>query len=315
MKNFIVQTSENSTVKPLNLPAIAVGKAACGLDDLVTGMKRTGLRPGDIVFFQVSHLSLDPLEFGSRPKASSEVLYSAMREVIGPEGTMLLPAFSLSFCKNEDFDLETTPSIEGAWSSSLEFLEYFRRLPGVVRSADPIYSVAGLGPRAEELLTRLPNTSYGKDCLYERLVKSGGKICGIGVGLAEAPFLHYVEEAVGVPFRYKKLFTGRIGQNGKVSKRMDFERADPVPKWSSGWNSSGKDSSIRGPVPCRRCRAGRSCLYRLQEFLRTDKREIAQDPWITARGPAGDPVELENARTGGKDNRHSTFRRMHPWRS
>lgn len=101
MKNFIVQTSENSTVKPLNLPAIAVGKAACGLDDLVTGMKRTGLRPGDIVFFQVSQLSLDPLEFGSRPKASSEVLYSAMRAVIGPEGTILLPVFTLSFCKNE----------------------------------------------------------------------------------------------------------------------------------------------------------------------------------------------------------------------
>ena len=36
---------------------------------------------------------------------------------------------------------------------------------------------------AEQLLTQLPNTSYGKDCLYERLLKSGAKISGIGVGL------------------------------------------------------------------------------------------------------------------------------------
>ena len=104
---------------------------------------------------------------------------------------------------------------------------------------------------AEKLLTRLPNTSYGKDCLYERLLKSEGKICGIGVGLAEAPFLHYVEEIVGVPFRYKKLFTGCIGQNGQTKQTgMDFERAHPDRKWSSRWNSSGKDSSIRGAMLC-----------------------------------------------------------------
>ncbi len=124
-------------------------KGNLGRTDLVNGLKLIGLRPGDIVFFQVSHLTLGPLECGSFKKEVCELLYSAMREVIGPEGTMLLPAFSFSFYRNEDFDVEATPSIQGAWSSSLEFLEYFRRLPGVVRSADPILSVAGLGPRAE----------------------------------------------------------------------------------------------------------------------------------------------------------------------
>ena len=187
--------------------------------DLVNGLRLTGLGPGDVVFFQVSHRTLGSAECGSSEKGVCELLYSAMREVIGPEGTILLPAFSFSFPRNEEFDAQTTPSIQGGWSSSLEFLEYFRQLPGVVRSADPILSVAGLGPQAEELLTHLPNTSFGKDCLYERLVKSDGKICGIGVGLAEAPFLHYVEEAMGVPFRYKKLFTGRIGQDGQRSKQ------------------------------------------------------------------------------------------------
>jgi len=33
-------------------------------------------------------------------------------------------------------------------------------------------------------------------------------------------------------------------------------------------------------------------------FYELIRREIARDPWTTARGPAGDPVELENARTG-----------------
>ena len=285
---------------------MSLSKVSYGWADLVNALQLVGLRRGDSVLFQVSDRTLSFAESESSGKELCEFLYSAMQEVIGAEGTMLLPAFSFSFDRNEDFDAEITPSIPGAWSSSIEFLEYFRRLPGVVRSADPILSVAGLGPMAEKLLPRLPNTSYGKDCLYERLVKSGGKICGIGVGLAEAPFLHYVEEAVGVPFRYKKLFTGRIRQNGKLSKQ--------------GWISSVPIQSVNGlPDGTRlekiarsegRCRVadvgmGEVVSIDCKSFYELASRELARDPWITARGPAGDPVELENARTSGQDVPHS----------
>jgi len=272
--------------------------------DLVDSLKLTGLRPGDIVFFQVSHLNLGVPECGASVNEMCELLYSAMHEVIGPEGTMLLPTFSLSFCRNEDFDLQATPGIQGGWSSSVEFLEYFRGLPEVVRSADPIYSVAGLGPRAEELLTHLPNTSYGKDCLHERLVKAGGKICGIGAGLAETPFLHYVEETVGVPFRYKKLFTGHVGQNGKRRKQ--------------GWIASVPIQATNGIPDGTRLERTARCegLSHVAEvglaevvcidcgsFYELINREIGRNPWMTARGPAGDPVVLENTRTCGKDIR------------
>jgi aminopeptidase-like protein/aminoglycoside N3'-acetyltransferase len=270
--------------------------------DLVNGLKLTGLCPGDIVFFQVSHLSLGQVECGSSEKEVCELLYSAMREVIGPEGTMLLPAFSFSFCRNEDFDIQGTSSIQGTWSSSREFLEYFRRLEGVVRSADPILSVAGLGPRADELLTRLPNTSYGKDCLHERLVKSGGKICGIGVGLAEASFLHYVEEAVGVPFRYKKLFTGRIGQNGKLSKQ-GWISSVAIGATNGFPNGTRLEKMARSEGRCRVADVGMGEVVSIncRSFYELISREVTRDPWITARGPAGDPLELENARTSRTD--------------
>jgi aminopeptidase-like protein/aminoglycoside N3'-acetyltransferase len=239
----------------------------------------------------------------SSGKEVCETLYSAMREVIGTEGTMLLPAFSFSFYRNEDFDAQTTPSIQGAWSSSLEFTEYFRRLPEVVRSVDPILSVAGLGPKAENLLTRLPNTSYGTDCLYERLLKSGGKICGIGVDLGDASFLHYVEEAVGVPFRYKKLFTGRIGQNGKLSKQGWISS---VPIYAENGLPDGTrlEEMARSEGLCRVANVGLGEVVSIdcRSFYELISREIAKDPWLTARGPAADPIKLENARTNGKDH-------------
>jgi aminopeptidase-like protein/aminoglycoside N3'-acetyltransferase len=275
-----------------------------GGTDLVNGLKLIGLCPGDTVFFQVSHLTLGPSECGSDGREMCELLYSAMREVIGPEGTILLPAFSFSFHRNEDFDVQATPIIEGAWSSSLEFLEYFRRVPGVVRSADPIFSVAGLGPTAGKLLSQLPNTSYGKDCLHERLMKSGGKICGIGVGLGEAPFIHYVEEAEGVPFRYKKLFTGRVGQNGKLSKQ-GWISSVPIQAENGFPDGTRLEKMAQSEGRCRVAGVGLGEVVSIdcRSFYELISRKIARDPWVTARGPAGDPVELENDRTSGTDAR------------
>jgi aminopeptidase-like protein/aminoglycoside N3'-acetyltransferase len=269
--------------------------------DLVNGLKLTGLRPGDTVFFQISHLALGSGGGRASERDAWEMLYSAMREAVGPEGTVLLPAYSYSFCRNEVFDAETTPSIQGAWSSSQEFLEYFRRLPGAVRSADPILSVAGLGPKAEQLLTRLPNTSYGTDCLHERLMMSDGKICGIGVGLAYAAFLHYVEEAAGVPFRYKRLFTGRIGQNGKLRKQ-GWISSVPILAANGLPDGSRVEKIARSEGLCSVATVGLGEVVSIdcKSFYGLLSREIARDPWITARGPAGDPVELENSRTRAK---------------
>jgi aminopeptidase-like protein/aminoglycoside N3'-acetyltransferase len=224
-----------------------------------------------------------------------------MREVIGPEGTMLLPAFSFSFARNENFDPRHTPVIAGAWSSSADFLEYFRSLPEVVRSADPIFSVTGLGPMAEKLLTRLPNTCYGRDCLHERLLKAGGKICGVGVSLAEAPFIHYVEESVGVPFRYKKLFTGRVAQNGNLSKQGWISTV-PIQVANGHPDGTRLEKIARSEGQCRVAQVGLGEVVSIdcRSFYELIRREIAQDPWITACGPAADPGELESTRTGGK---------------
>jgi aminopeptidase-like protein/aminoglycoside N3'-acetyltransferase len=269
---------------------------------LLRGLKRAGLRQGDTVLFHVSSLVLGSVECGCSIREVCESCYSAMREVIGPEGTMLLPAFSFSFCRNEDFDVQSTPSVQGAWSSSLEFIEYFRLLPGVVRSADPIFSVAGLGARAEELLTRLPNSSFGTDCLYERLMKSEGKICGIDVGLSESPFVHYVEEALGVPFRYKKLFTGRIVQNGKKSKH-GWIASVPMQATNGLPDGTRLEKIARSEGCCCVAQVGLGEVVSIdcRTFYELISREIARDPWVTARGPAGDPVELENARSNRKE--------------
>jgi aminopeptidase-like protein/aminoglycoside N3'-acetyltransferase len=281
-----------------------LSKTDYGWTELADGLKLTGLCPGDVVFFHMSHLALGAAGCASSEQEVCRFLYSAMREAIGPEGTMLLPAFSFSFARNEEFDPRDTPGIQGAWSSSGSFLEYFRRLPGVVRSADPILSVAGLGPMAERLLARLPNTCYGKDCLHGRLLEAGGKICGVGVSLAESPFIHYVEESVGVPFRYKKLFTGWVRQNGKLSKQ-GWISSVPIQAENGLPDGSRLATMARSEGRCRVAPVGLGELVSIdcRSFYELASREIARDHWITARGPAADPIELEIARTSSRHAR------------
>jgi aminopeptidase-like protein/aminoglycoside N3'-acetyltransferase len=266
--------------------------------DLVDGLRRTGIRSGDIVFCQVSHDALGPAACGPSPEAQYDLLTSSLREAIGPDGTLLLPSFSLSFERNEDYDVEHTPSAQGTWSDSRGFLEYFRHLPGAIRSDDPNRSVAALGPMAEKLLAGLPNSSYGRDCVHDRLLKAGGKVCGIGVSLAQVEFLHFIEEEMEVPFRYKKLFTGRICQNGNARK-LGWITSVPI----QAENAVRDDSRLKeiaqseNQYHVANVGAGEVFLIDCAGFYALGRREIAQDPWFTARGPACDPIDLENERT------------------
>lgn len=282
-------------------PAFAAARSY-SRSDLVARLKDAGICSGDIVLFHVSHETLGLPECDPSDEAVNQFLYEAMREAVGSDGTIFLPAFSFSFGENEEFDPKTSPSRSGSWSASRDFLEYFRQLPGVVRSHDPLYSVTGLGPRAKDLLSDLPNTSFGKGCFFDRLMNASGKLCGVGAALGSTPFLHYVEEIVGVPFRYKKLFTGRINHDG-TSRKTGWIATVPIESANGLPDGNTLERSARGGGQCRTKQVGQGEVFAIEcgKFYELALRELTRDPWITARGPAADPVELEKRRVGGKN--------------
>jgi aminopeptidase-like protein/aminoglycoside N3'-acetyltransferase len=264
---------------------------------LVQALREAGLQLGGVVFFQVAPILLTSNTEVKSESRAYELLYLAMREVLGAAGTILVPTFSLSFLKDQDFNPATSPSVPGNWSSWLEFLEYFRGLPNVVRSSDPLYSVSGSGPLAHDLLTNLPASSFGNDCFYARLMDRGGMLCSIGGSLGHAPFITFVEETVGVPFRYKKLFTGKIWENGRPKKQawistVPIQADNALPDVTRIETIATKEGLCKvvavGPLEV--SSIGSKDLWSLL------CREIARDPWITAKGPSGDPIELEKRR-------------------
>jgi aminopeptidase-like protein/aminoglycoside N3'-acetyltransferase len=228
------------------------------------------------------------------------MLLDALRDVIGDEGTILVPTYTFSFCRREIFDVNETPTAGGPWSTSADFLEMFRTQPGVFRSADPIHSIAGLGPRAEELLADVPNTCFGKGSVFERLLEANAKICMIGPGLEEATFRHYVEELVGVPFRFRKLFTGHI-RNGDLLRKTGWIYNVRIMADNGFPDGTRLEQKAIDAGTCKSAKLGLGELKSIgcRDYFDLTMKELRADPWLTARGPAGDTAAFEEARVNG----------------
>ncbi|HEX7363464.1 MAG TPA: DUF4910 domain-containing protein [Bryobacteraceae bacterium] len=264
---------------------------------LLTGLRDAGISDGDVVYFHVSLDQLGDLEGAHNPGERNRLVLDALFEAVGPAGTIVLPTYTFSFCRQELFDVQKTPTAGGPWSTSGDFLEFFRKQPLVRRSYDPIHSVCALGPSAEYLVEHLPNTCFGSGSVHDRLHRLGGKICMIGVGLEEATFQHHVEETIGVPFRFKKLFTGTIRDHGKARK--------------SGWifnvhllSENGIPDGTRvdelartfGVARVGQVGSGKLVCVDTPAFFNLLSDALKADPWFTATGPAADPTTIEDQR-------------------
>ena len=271
--------------------------AAYRPSDLARALQSVGLRKGDVVFAHVDLEALGEMEGASDRAQRAERLLAAFAETLGAEGTLLVPTYTFSFCRQEPFDPAETPTRGGPWSPSAEFLELVRRSPGAVRSRDPIHSVAGIGPQASALLEGVAGTCFGRDSVFERMRSANARICTLGVGLDEATFRHHVEEMVGVPFRFRKLFTGKVKEDGAWRKtgwiyNVRILADNGFPDGSRVRAAAERSGRARLAALGQGCIASIDCesLYAITEEL------LRRDPWATAKGPAGDPVALETAR-------------------
>jgi aminoglycoside 3-N-acetyltransferase len=145
-----------------------------------------------------------------------DLLIEAIEAAIGSGGTLVVPAFSYSFTKGEAFDACKTPSAVGMVS------ERFRTQQGVHRTADPIFSFASRGPRAEELCALPVRECFGGESVFAALHHWNAHIIDLGCSMNRGgTFVHYVETAHGVDYRYRKVFSGTIispnGQSNQCS--------------------------------------------------------------------------------------------------
>jgi aminopeptidase-like protein/aminoglycoside N3'-acetyltransferase len=267
--------------------------------DVASALRAAGASAGDVLFLHAGAGALGRMTGAAGPGDDHRTLLAALRSVVGEGGTILMPAYTFSFCRQEVFDADLTPALAGPWSPDAGFVEFFRRQPGVIRSRDPIHSVAGQGPEAASLLRDIPPTCFGDGSVFARLVGRDALICMLGLDLDEATVRHFSEELVGVPFRYRKLFTGvvrdrtgchRLGwvYNVRILADNGYPDGRRLAREARAQGVARHAAVGAGSVVCARAGAF--------HWLTLDL--LRRDPWATARGPAADPVAVEDARAG-----------------
>lgn len=166
-------------------------------------LTRVGLSRGDVIM-----IHSDVGTFGKlgtvldRNQFLSEIL-AAFLDVISDQGTIIVPTYTYSFCKKEIYDVKNSISDTGVFS------EYVRRRPECLRSEDPIFSHAGFGPVAHELLQDVGRDCFGNNSFFDRFCKRNGRIVNFGK-FFDITFIYYIEQEIGVSYRYMKQFTGQI---------------------------------------------------------------------------------------------------------
>ncbi|EAI3763079.1 aminoglycoside N(3)-acetyltransferase [Campylobacter coli] len=166
--------------------------------DLIDAFLKLGIKKGDILCV---HTEL--FNFGIPLLPKNEFLQTILEcffEVIGKEGTLIMPTFTYSFCKNEVYDKLNSKTKVGILN------EFFRKQEGVKRTNDPIFSFAIKGAK-EELFLKDTTSCFGGNSVYDVLYKNNGKFITLG-GVGHT-LTHYAEECFGVDYRYHKIFKGK----------------------------------------------------------------------------------------------------------
>lgn len=131
-------------------------------------------------------------------------LLNELINFIGSEGTLVVPTFSYTFTKNENFDPINTPSDVGVFS------EAFRVHPGTLRSKNPNFSVSSIGKYAEKFSESRIDDCFGPKTAFDILYNHNAKLLCLGCNFSRITFVHYVEQKLGVSYRYLKSFSGHI---------------------------------------------------------------------------------------------------------
>jgi len=153
-----------------------------------SALEQAGLKSGDVV---LGHFSLSGFGYIEGGAAG---LIDTLLNILGPDGTLMLPTFTFSWLGHPAYEPTQTASRVGAVT------DHFWRRAGVQRSLHPTHSFAAFGKLAAPLLQGHDHTQppLGAGSPIARLAEAGGKILMFARKKANTS-MHVGEYLAGVP--------------------------------------------------------------------------------------------------------------------
>ncbi|MCR2059130.1 AAC(3) family N-acetyltransferase [Campylobacter lari subsp. concheus] len=184
-------------------------------DELKLTLQNLDIKKGDIlcIHSEIFNFGIPVINLHDLQKNIIDCFF----EVIGNEGTILMPTFTYSFCNNKVYDKLNSKTKIGVLN------EFFRKLPGVKRTNDPLFSFAIKGAK-EKLFLKETNSCFGENSVFDILTQQNAKLVLFGGRYVDHSYIHYIEEYIKVSYRFYKNFNGEIidEEGNKIHKSIMY---------------------------------------------------------------------------------------------
>ena len=196
--------------------------------DISEALKRVGVNKGDICLFHSSFKSLGTVDGGA------ESVINGFKDAIGEDGTLVVP----TLCSKDFFN-----SYNNTWHldkpSDVGYLtEYFRKMPGTLRSDHATHSVAAGGRLAYYLthehaaygphLCPFGEYAFADSSPWMKMYKQNAKIVFVGVTMKYNTMKHLIESTVT-----EKLLDDIADENKRVRQKSKLQTFENM--WDGVW--------------------------------------------------------------------------------
>ena len=241
---------------------------------IAEALQTLGVQPGYIVFVHSSLRSIGYVEDGA------DAVVSAFLDVLGPAGTLVVPAFTFSHGgkSNPVFDPVQDPSEMGRIS------EVARTRPGAQRSHHLLHSVAALGPHAEDITASHGPSAWAADGPFWKLYELDAHILMLGVPYLRCTFFHVIEQLVQVRYRQWREVEAKVRDPDGRERPLPMFGYSPKPGFAGNdFNKLGSMLEERGLAQVGAVGNAVARRFRARDALEVGLAEYRKDPLLLVK--------------------------------
>lgn len=265
---------------------IEEGAGDGGAGRILEALRDGGCRPGDTILVHSNTDVLDRLMPEAEPIERFAALKQALLDAVGPEGTVVVPTFNYGFCRGRRFDPARSSSHVGL------FTNYMMRQEGAVRSTHPIFSFTAIGRDRAGLMAEVPASAFAEESVFGRLRRRDALIVLFNVPFDNCTFVHHIEQARGVDYRFEKTFRAPVVVDGReqpgeasfYARYLDRGVENNFSRFAARAEQAGVVR--RAPL----CDAALLC-FRAQAIFDFGMRQMAEEPYIFLDRPPAPPPD------------------------
>ncbi|MEA3314779.1 MAG: AAC(3) family N-acetyltransferase [Campylobacterota bacterium] len=143
------------------------------------------------------------LRLGKNNKERLENFREILLSVEDKGGTILIPTYSMSYTKNEFYNIKNSSSEVGIVTEFLKDKDYNKR------TYDPLFSYLIYSKKEYNQFYKVNNFNcFGENSLIEMLYNNNGFLSTIGCGMRMLTEIYFLENKFGINYRYNKTFKG-----------------------------------------------------------------------------------------------------------